>query len=115
MKGIVLTLIMSLCVFSACKKEEKSNANVVVPAYEVLNKMSENNGDYVLDIVIPEYSKSTADATLLAVTEKIAQKETADLIYLFNEKPKADKKAKEYVRDESKVIGVFENGKFIKK
>jgi hypothetical protein len=102
--------------FAACKKGGSDNGGEIkVPAYEILNKMTENNGDYVVDIVVPEYNKSTSEDTLQAVSEKIAKTETADIIFIFNEKPKEDKKQKEYVRPESGLVGVFENGKFSKK
>jgi hypothetical protein len=115
-KGLIFALVAGLFMFMACKDDAKKsadpNAVVTVPNYEVLNKMTDNSSDYIVDIVAPDLKAD--DANLEAIAKSIAKKEVADYLYIFNVKD-TKKGAKEYTRQSSGLIGVVEKGTFVKK
>jgi len=115
-KGLIFALVAGLFMFMACKDDAKkaadANAVVTIPNYEVLNKMTDNSSDYIVDVVAPDLKAD--DANLEAIAKGIAKKEVADYLYLFNVKENK-KAAKEYARQSSGLIGVVEKGTFVKK
>jgi hypothetical protein len=113
-KGLIFALVAGLFMFMACKDEPKKAADgpLTIPNYEVLNKMTDNSSDYIVDIVAKDLKAD--DSNLEAIAKAIAKKEVADYLYVFNVKENK-KAAKEYTRQSSGLIGVVEKGTFVKK